>query len=807
MARQLEVYNIDRISSITSSNIYYNEKTGYILSANIYGGPAYSAADNNRLGLKVVFGFSHYFEDAENKNFDQVVEVKNITSTVFWGLGYETVNFNINDNVYLSNPGKFYCIGAYIYDRYGEYLTSPIYYDSTVYMVPKTFSDYSILDIVNDYSGIVNVDLGTNKLDRSIFIRWDDPNFGMGVPLIKQSNIIFQQSSDSKIWNNIVEIKESETYDDDESSSSLDPDKITRAYYNFSPGYYYRFGIRMVDELGRIVDFMKTDSSSIFYRDYGPELGNSTFSITGPEEDGFVTIRPYSISQNIVFSSIKAISDNSYGYYIEAYIEDKNLLIPILTNVQPNNESGDTVYFTLTPQQIQEKFFIDELKDKNSDLSWNINYSKVTYRIYVKDVTGLSSSTNVTTNTQLKFIEAPYFNAGEYITLGIQYGDNTILNINNINLPNISTTDEESIANERMINPGEAIYFNFNKANDYNNDIVEYQLYVNRLDTKPSVSFDSNYTNGNFEFLNSYSIEELNIENNLISFIYPINIYSINKFLIFSIVAIDSKGNTSERKYSQTYLIGCRVQSASISIRNLEIDNSNKLQCSYIISDLGGSSFVDKQYTYTQYPNFEREISLNSINYSKKARILLEYCIDGNFSNQTTDNYGSNYIEYGINNNFENDIYNNGEISTISSNILNNNFLNKRLYARITLIMSIGPGQSEILNFENVNINISYSAPSTYYFNMPTLSHRSHHIGINTNLFSDEEDEILVISDFQNRNKIKITGITIDGDVINLVLNIKNGTITGYDNNNINTITINFKDKIIDGATISGGNW
>jgi hypothetical protein len=156
-----------------------------------------------------------------------------------------------------------------------------------------------------------------------------------------------------------------------------------------------------------------------------------------------------------------------------------------------------------------------------------------------------------------------------------------------------TTSGDFNIANERMFNPGESVFLKFNKATDYNEDIIGYRLFVKRLDTKPAIAFDANYSTGNFEMLKTYSLEELDIDNNEVNMLYPVNSYTMNKFLIFAIAAVDSKGNLSEYKYSETYLIGCRIQNATIDF-DAKVDNTdNKLKFTYIISDLGGSRFVN----------------------------------------------------------------------------------------------------------------------------------------------------------------------------------------------------------------------
>ena len=144
--------------------------------------------------------------------------------------------------------------------------------------------------------------------------------------------------------------------------------------------------------------------------------------------------------------------------------------------------------------------------------------------------------------------------------------------------------------------------------------------------------------------------------------------------------------------------------------------------------------------------------------FSRKARISLEYCLDGNFGNTDSSNYGITSIDYGSTTSFESIGTNNGSPITISTDILPSQFLNTKLYARLTFITSTGLGTSTINGFENVATNTTYSSVITYYADAPTVSHRAQHVGINTNTFDAAEDEIFVVSDFAMRDKIKFSG-------------------------------------------------
>lgn len=703
--------------------------------------------------------------------------------------GYVAIEVPSNfSNTYAGNYIK---ARAYLTNDYGN---SDWTYTSEVYQVPSKPSAPTISSVEAAESG-----LAPGYFSNSIKITWTNPVIQSGNANITSTQVIYQASSNGSSWGSTI----LSGINGNNTSGGINTQTVTA---NFTPGQYYRFGVRVTDTAGRFSDTIATNSQYILYRGYGPELSTEVFSVTGPEEDNMVTVRPYTNTQNLVFSSVRAISDNPITYTIDAYIEQKGLTIPILTNVDPTSTEGDTVFFTVEANNINTLLKNNSLKDNPEDTIWNQNFINVRYRIYARDNSGMTSTINSSQNTQIKFIESPKFVTGEYISLGIEYNAQTTTN--KIKMVSTTTSGDFNIANERMFNPGESVFLKFNKATDYNEDIIGYRLFVKRLDTKPAIAFDANYSTGNFEMLKTYSLEELDIDNNEVNMLYPVNSYTMNKFLIFAIAAVDSKGNLSEYKYSETYLIGCRIQNATIDF-DAKVDNTdNKLKFTYIISDLGGSRFVNSQiYTYSQYPNFERTISLNGESYNKKARISLEYCLDGNFNNTSSNNYGITSIDYDSNTDFESIGSNNGQPITIATDVLNENFLNKKLYSRLVLIMSTGLGTNELEDFNGLSVNITYSSIYTYYADAPTVSHRANHVGINTNNFSKDEDEIFIVSDFGMRDKIKFIGTNEAGEAMNIVINVKNGTLIGYDTNNNQTILIDLKNRTIDGAIISGGNW
>ena len=367
-----------------------------------------------------------------------------------------------------------------------------------------------------------------------------------------------------------------------------------------------------------------------------------------------------------------------------------------------------------------------------------------------------------------------------------------------------STITAKQINNDRMYNPGEAIVFKFNKPHDYNEDVVAYRIYVATTDTRPlSISKDNNYEEYEYSVLEDRvlpsSMKTGETETELI-YQRAIDSRTINKFVVFYIVAIDSHNNVSNKIYSNTYLVGCRKQTPTATLDSATVNKQNKISISYSIQDLGGSQFENSLYKYkadtdeNSYPNFERDISikLNSSDsaettYTPKTFIHIQYCLDGDFDNQISTNYAYQIIP------LDTDYPSLG--GTVQSEDIGT-FGGKKLYIRIRVVLLTGFGQSNE-NYEDIGDYTKYNIVSTtteiitYYADMPTVSHRTHHVGINTNNFDDlNENEVLVISDFMEREKIVLVGT-----------DTSTGEAQEY------RITIYLKQGKIDGAYIPGGNW
>ena len=262
---------------------------------------------------------------------------------------------------------------------------------------------------------------------------------------------------------------------------------------------------------------------------------------------------------------------------------------------------------------------------------------------------------------------------------------------------------------------------------------------------------------------------------------------------------IDDSGLTASSnlgEFLSVSLVACRKEGIVFSIDSANLDEA-KLTVNLQTNDFGGNSLGFK--------NFQR-------NGNEKFTITLYVSLD----DQT-------YVEYTS----TKTPYNSGSSAT---SVLNT-YLNQKMAPFVTLQASqLNKGKLyikaklDIVTNYATNSKIS-ATTATYllYLSQPTMSHRSHWIGVNT---TDKTDnEVFKISEYKDQKFIKLIGNyqKIDGDgnlsslqEILISIDLKEGTISstidkqkGYEIN-MRTGQINVSDILatkISGAIISGGTW
>lgn len=737
---------------------------------------------------KTVTSYTWYFAQSSTPSISISTKTSFSTSTNLSNYNFDALSIT---------KGYYYKVGLIVSDAYES---SDIVWETGSAQLPKYPSAATITSIINTKSGMTIAGTKANQFEDGVTVKWTNPAVSGGMLNIVDSKAIYRvrANSDSS-WGEIA----------DTNNGVLTPGAANTSSFSVSAdrGYQVQFGVRIRDSGDAIADVYY---SSLFTRAQLPYFANTTLNITGPNESGKVTVRPYTNTTSLGFTSVKAISDNGAKYYLDCIVNDNSVTINFISDKDKAEvENGDSTFIEIAANTVNILLKDNRLKTNFEDNVWNNNYSNVIYRMYVKDLFGnISSNAVITSATNINFIEAPTFPTSQTITMGIQYylpNKDTDSFASSIKYPGTkSTITAKQINNDRMYNPGEAVVFKFNKPHDYNEDVVAYRIYIATTDIRPlSISKDNSYEEYEYSILEDRilpsNMKKGETENELI-YQRTIDSRTINKFVIFYIVAIDSHNNISNKIYSNTYLVGCRKQTPTVTLDSATVNDQNKISISYSIQDLGGSQFENSLYKYkadtddNSYPNFERDISikLNSSDsaktiYTPKAFIHIQYCLDGNFDNQISTNYACQIIPL------------NTDYPSLGGTVQSEDigaFGGKRLYIRIRIVLLTGFGQSNE-NYENIGDYTKYNIVSTttgiitYYSDMPTVSHRAHHVGINTNNFDNlNENEVLVISDFMEREKIVLVGT-----------DVSTGKPQEY------RITIYLKQGKIDGAYISGGNW
>lgn len=685
--------------------------------------------------------------------------------------------------------GKFFRFGLKVSDGYDE---SEIKWSDNIYQMPYNPVGVTFSGVFNNPVSNSNISGASSvQFESGLRLKFTNPNISPGYCNIKAITPIYTIDDGSL---NLSTVKGNTTSGISQSLGLyITPPRNSKV----------KVGIRLTDSGDKNTDvFWNTN----FFRAELPIISSSaTINFDGPLENNIITIRPYTNTSPLSIKFVKGVSDNGLRYTIQAYISEKDFTKNLLENYDsPSDPSGtnlpsgvtkgtsssDSEEFIFSANYLENFFKDNSLKDNSNDSVWNRDYNNVIYRVYVKDYFENSSNTISSSITSVKFIEKPTFNESDDIKLGIDHIKSSTTLDGATWIENF-TGDASTINNERMVNPDESILFKFLKPNDYNNDIVEYRLYIWRRDDKPNITLNENYKQpSNYTLLTSFndsSLTEIANSGGYYYYRYTVPIISNNQFIIFYLEAIDSKSMISNKIYSETYLVRSRKQNPSIILNSATVESDFKISIKYNLTDIGGSLFANSQYVYfrendptNSYPNFER--TFTNLTYNKKAKLIIEYCLDGNFSNTIESNYKTETIELSNSQDFK---YSNLlSEQLVYSSAIPENFQSSKLYIRLTVMLSTGFGNTtNEADYDYVN---GISNIFVYYASIPTLAYRKNSLGVNSRTLLD--DDVLVISDFDEKKKIRLVGSSSDG--------LKNFTII-----------IDLSNGTIDGAIMNGGNW
>lgn len=500
-----------------------------------------------------------------------------------------------------------------------------------------------------------------------------------------------------------------------------------------------------------------------------PSLSGATFTMTGPKEDNKISIRPFTNTSTVSFTSgtgNRSQCENGFNWVIGCSYNNKE---PLTVEFIPTDISGSTMTLILAADTVNATFLNSYFE--SSDGIFNADYD-ITISLYVTDNFGQSSDVLYYTGARVLYIEAPVMSAST-ATVGINYVPSSSSYINTVTA---SSTDEQ-----RMINDGENVYLRFTAATDYNEDLSGYFVNVAELDSAPTGAYSSYFTTPSSYPVNGFYPTVSTSGNNAI-LQYTLGNHTTHKFLIFQIWAVDKGGRTSKTcAYSTTYLIACRK-----AIPQLKIDSAvsrvesgtttkNYLDVQIKIDDLGDCYNEGTVLSNNYIKNFERNITSNSTAYSSKMKMLIEitYSLQDTFP---TDSTLTKVASVSLTSNFHG--YNGA--FTIE---LPTTFIGQRLYLKARISVTTGYGTSTLDGLSGVTYVTNASSPYVYFTVMPTVAIRNHYLGINTNSFDTIlNNEVLKISDTETRGIIRMIGTEGSGSSAQdheIIVNLKEGTITG----------------------------
>lgn len=284
----------------------------------------------------------------------------------------------------------------------------------------------------------------------------------------------------------------------------------------------------------------------------------------------------------------------------------------------------------------------------------------------------------------------------------------------------------------------------------------------------------------------------------------PLSLNKDKTEIMLGLLLIDDVGlaaiarDNNQISYLTTNLVACRKEGVIFSINSASLEE-DKLSVNLQVNDFGGNLLGSENFQRngSEYFKITLYVSLDDkefIEYSN-TEILYE---EGVSDTTALNRYLNNILK---------------PFATLNSEQLNQGKL--YIKAKLDIITNYAQGENSIIS--------ATTATYLLYLSQPTISHRSHWIGVNT---TDKTDnEVFKISEYKDQKFIKLIGNyqKIDGDgnlsspqEILISIDLKEGIISstideqkGYEIN-MRTGQINVSDILattISGAIISGGTW
>lgn len=399
----------------------------------------------------------------------------------------------------------------------------------------------------------------------------------------------------------------------------------------------------------------------------------------------------------------------------------------------------------------------------------NIAYDTV---ITVLAADGFATTATLTKTIKVNFTEPPSFLSSTFKIKHDYYTNrSSITTSTGVDVPAVTATNWTSVRDKVMVNSGEGIIFVLPKATDPNDDISEYRIFLARndfIDTSSVLSKDE-VTFGQTPWLTIpyTTLTKGTSDTNYYYYLFKASQYTKNEYFYFKLQARDATGNVSSEIICPNYIVGCRTVSPTFSAGNVRVDRVGTdvtLTYNFQITDLGGSaksSGWDKTY-YSYCPNFERTIS----GYTPKATLQVEIAPDQSF---TTDVISASLVTFtpGDGEGLINFTHTQTKLSGFATS-------HAKIFMRFTLVVSYG-----LQNSSTLATVTSVPQVYTYFGAVPTVAHRAHKVGINTNALG--QDDVLVVENYQGTRYVRFKGTDASNasQTYEITFDLLNGTITG----------------------------
>lgn len=586
------------------------------------------------------------------------------------------------------------------------------------------------------YIGYTNDSAGNNKeqaektyYKNKVAIDFkNEPTDTTGYAKISSVSIIASYDESSKEY--------TYSYTSGENSKELDLSQV-------NPNSSTNFKFKIIDEAGqsRISDVFFLTLTKTSNLAFGGTTVNVTNTNLRPnaELSDFEIAHPYAQSTGT--------SEILYQYKMTINNEDKSF----------NSYDVETD----DPSQRIIKIKADDLKTLIN--SFNLTNKNIAYDaiITISAVDGFGTILSLTKTITVNFTEPPVFLSSTFKIKHDYYTENTSFTVNTgVDVPTVEAGRWAEERDKVMVNSGEGIIFVLPKATDPNNDISEYRIFLARNDfiDENSVLTKDEVTFGQTPWLTiPYdTLTNGTKDDNHYYYLFKASQYTKNEYFYFKLQARDATGNVSNEIICPQYIVGCRTVSPTFSVGNVKVDRNGEqvtLTYNFKITDLGGSaksSGWDLRY-YEASPNFERTIPTTTTTtttypkYNPQAKLQIEIAADQSF---TTGKVVADPI-----------IFSPGEdqglINFTHKGTTLSNFKTEhaKVFVRFTLTISYS-----LKSNDPTELAVVTSTPQiyTYFGSVPTVAHRAHKVGINTDIF--DEADVLVVENYQGARYIKFKG-------------------------------------------------